>query len=70
MVGAEVVANLVRSLLLMLAERMTAPPRALIASGLLAHEADEVASAFALRHGLRERERRDAEGWAAILLVR
>jgi ribosomal protein L11 methyltransferase len=64
-----VVANLVRSLLLTLAERMVAPPRVLVAGGLLAHEADEVAQAFALRHGLRERERRDAEGWAAILLV-
>ena len=53
------------SLLLALAERMTAPPRALVASGLLEHEADEVSAAFALA----ERERLSAEGWAAILLV-
>jgi ribosomal protein L11 methyltransferase len=62
-------ANLVRSLLLTLAERMAAPPRVLIASGLLAGEADEVAHAFALRHGLRETDRREAEGWAALALV-
>src|SRR5256885_345249 len=49
-----VLANLVRSLLLTLAERMVAPPRVLVAGGLLAHEADEVAQAFTLRHGLRE----------------
>ena len=65
-----VLANLVHPLLLTLAERMAAPPPVLVASGLLDHEAHEVARAFALRHGLRERERRDAEGWAAILLVR
>ncbi|HEY3021871.1 MAG TPA: 50S ribosomal protein L11 methyltransferase, partial [Solirubrobacteraceae bacterium] len=52
-------ANLVRSLLLTLAERMTAPPRALVASGLLVAEADEVARAFLLRHGLRETDRRE-----------
>src|SRR3954467_10524346 len=53
--GAPVMlANLVRPLLLMLAERMTDPPGVLIASGLLAHEADEVAAAFAGRHGLEE----------------
>jgi ribosomal protein L11 methyltransferase len=62
-------ANLVRPLLLTLAERMAAPPRVLVASGLLREEADEVARAYSLRHGLRERERREAEGWAAILLV-
>jgi len=62
-------ANLVRSLLLTLAERMAAPPRVLVASGLLAGEADEVARAFALRHGLREAGRREAEGWAALRLV-
>jgi ribosomal protein L11 methyltransferase len=63
-------ANLVRSLLLTLAERMTAPPDVLVASGLLADEADEVAGAFALRHGLREDARREGEGWAALLLRR
>ena len=65
-----VLANLVRPLLLALAERMAPPlPRALVASGLLAHEADEVAAAFALRHGLREHDRREGDGWAAVLLV-
>jgi ribosomal protein L11 methyltransferase len=63
-------ANLVRPLLLTLAERMTAPPDVLIASGLLAHEADEVATAFARAQGLVERDRRGAEGWAALLLAR
>src|SRR4051812_25865387 len=62
-------ANLVRPLLLTLAERMAASPRVLVASGLLRDEADQVARAFAVRHGLRERQRRDADGWAAILLV-
>lgn len=65
-----VVANLLRPLLLTLAERMTAPPRTLVASGLLAHEADEIAAAFATRHGLAETDRREAEGWAALLLSR
>ncbi|HEY8585007.1 MAG TPA: 50S ribosomal protein L11 methyltransferase [Capillimicrobium sp.] len=60
-------ANLLRPLLLELAARTTAPPRTLVASGLLAHEADEVAAAFA-PHGLREASRREAEGWAALLL--
>ena len=63
-------ANLVRSLLLTLADRMTAPPGVLVAGGLLADEADEVARAFALRHGLREADRREAEGWAALLLTK
>jgi len=63
-------ANLVRPLLLTLAERMTAPPPVFVASGLLAEEADEVANAFALRHGLRELERREGDGWAAVLLRR
>ncbi|MEA2219451.1 MAG: ribosomal protein methyltransferase [Solirubrobacteraceae bacterium] len=65
-----VVANLLRPLLLALAaggftgER----PRVLVASGLLAHEADEVAAAFA-RGGLRERARRRRGEWAALVLV-
>jgi ribosomal protein L11 methyltransferase len=40
----------------------------LVASGLLAHEADEVAAAFAAR-GLHERSRRHAGEWAALTLV-
>ena len=42
-----VAANLMRPLLLRVAELIEEPPRALILSGLLEHEADEVAAAFA-----------------------
>jgi ribosomal protein L11 methyltransferase len=63
-----VLANLVRPLLLTLAERMPEPPGVLVASGLLDAEADEVAGAFAVRHGLHERDRRTAEGWTALVL--
>jgi ribosomal protein L11 methyltransferase len=61
-----IVANLVRPLLLDVAQRITARPRALIVSGLLDTEADEVAAAFA---PLTERERRSDRGWAALLLA-
>jgi ribosomal protein L11 methyltransferase len=64
-----VLANLLRPLLLHYAARLTDPPRTLIASGLLAPEADEVAAAFA-RHGLRERDRRERGEWAALRLAR
>lgn len=64
-----VLANLLRPLLIELSERLVAPPRTLVASGLLDHEADEVAAAFA-RHRLREHDRRESEGWAALLLQR
>ncbi|MCU0312555.1 MAG: 50S ribosomal protein L11 methyltransferase [Solirubrobacteraceae bacterium] len=67
-----VLANLLRPLLLQLAEQGFEDgtvPRALIASGLLAHEADEVAAAFAARLGLREAARRGGGEWAALLLV-
>jgi ribosomal protein L11 methyltransferase len=60
-----VVANLVRPLLLDVAARMERKPAALIVSGLLDAEADEVAAAFA---PLVERERRSALGWTAVLL--
>ncbi len=65
-----VVANLLRPLLLHVAATGFAgePPRVLIAGGLLAHEADEVAAAFE-RHGLHERARRHGGEWAALLLV-
>lgn len=62
-----VLANLLRPLLLELAGRLARPPRALVASGLLDHEADEVAAAFA-RRGMREADRRESDGWAALLL--
>jgi len=61
-----VVANLLRPLLLAL--RFAAPPRTLIASGLLAHEGDEVAVALAA-HGLREARRLEEAGWIALVLA-
>jgi len=66
-----VAANLLRPLLLAVARAGFAgePPRTLIASGLLRHEADEIAAAFAA-HGLRELGRRETAEWAAVLLVR
>ena len=62
-----VLANLLRPLLLDYAARLTEPPRTLIASGLLTHEADEIAAVFAA-HGLRERDRCERGEWAALLL--
>ncbi|HEU4977193.1 MAG TPA: 50S ribosomal protein L11 methyltransferase [Baekduia sp.] len=66
-----VLANLLRPLLLCVARAgfNGSPPETLIASGLLAHEADEVATAFA-RHSLREADRRHGGEWAALLLRR
>lgn len=66
-----VAANLLRPLLLAVARAgfRGDPPRALVASGLLRPEADEVAAAFA-RHGLHEADRRETAEWAALLLVR
>lgn len=66
-----VLANLLRPLLLRVAADGFSgpPPHALIASGLLVSEADEVAAAFA-RHGLVETDRRDDGEWAALLLQR
>jgi ribosomal protein L11 methyltransferase len=65
-----VLANLLRPLLLCVARagfQGGAAPRLLIASGLLAHEADEIAEAFA-RHGLVETARRQSGEWAALVL--
>ena len=63
---AEVVAaNLMRPLLLQLSERMDSGPHTLILSGLLDHEADEVAAAFS---PLVERRRVSVKGWSALLL--
>ncbi|HWM08909.1 MAG TPA: 50S ribosomal protein L11 methyltransferase [Solirubrobacteraceae bacterium] len=64
-----VLANLVRPLLLEVAAGLEQPPERLIASGLEAGEADEVAAAFAAR-GLGLRARRDGGGWSAILVAR
>ena len=62
-----ITANLMRPLLLRVAELLEHTPRALVASGLLDHEADEVAGAFA---GLRETSRLSDKGWTALLLER
>ncbi len=66
-----VLANLLRPLLLCVARAGFdgEAPETLIASGLLEHEADEVAEAFA-DHGLREAARRADGGWAALRLDR
>jgi ribosomal protein L11 methyltransferase len=62
-----VAANLMRPLLLQVAELWDgAPPPTLILSGLLDHEADEVAAAFA---PLTERKRLSSLGWSALLLA-
>ena len=59
------VANLTRPLLLAVAERLEERPQALVVSGLLEREADEVAAAFA---PLRDRRRLSGAGWSALLL--
>jgi ribosomal protein L11 methyltransferase len=62
-----VTANLVRPLLLELADRMPEHPERLILSGLLEGEEDEVARAF---EPMQERRRLRRAGWAALLLAR
>jgi ribosomal protein L11 methyltransferase len=62
-----VVANLVRPLLLRVAELLPEQPEALIVSGLLEGEEEMVTAAFA---PLRERRRRRLREWSAILLTR
>ncbi len=62
-----VTANLMLPLLLDVAGRMEGRPRTLIVSGLLEHEADEVAAAF---DPLVERRRLTSLGWSALLLGR
>jgi ribosomal protein L11 methyltransferase len=62
-----VVANLMRPLLLRVAELWAGePPELVVVSGLLDEEADDVAAAFA---PLRERRRLSRQGWAALLLA-
>ncbi len=62
-----VAANLMRPLLLRVAELWGEErPPVLILSGLLDHEADEVAAAFA---PLREQRRLSSLGWSALLLA-
>jgi ribosomal protein L11 methyltransferase len=69
--AATVVANLLRPLALRIAADGFAGevPRTLIVSGLLAHEGDEVAAAFAA-HGLAETARRAGGEWVALVLGR
>jgi ribosomal protein L11 methyltransferase len=62
------VANLLRPLLLDLAKAIPSAPSHLLAGGLLIEEVDEIACAYAERHGLCERERRECGDWAAVWL--
>ncbi|MGN6665041.1 MAG: 50S ribosomal protein L11 methyltransferase [Solirubrobacterales bacterium] len=64
-----VVANMTAPILTAVAEQLADAPQALICSGLLLGEQDEVAAAFA-RAGLEEEERRREGEWAALLLRR
>jgi ribosomal protein L11 methyltransferase len=66
-VARTVAANLLAPLLLAWAAREDEPSERLITSGLLAHEGDGVAAAFAAR-GLRETARRASGDWLALLL--
>jgi ribosomal protein L11 methyltransferase len=60
-------ANLMRRLLLRVAELLPEQPETLIVSGLLEGEEEVVAAAFA---PLRERRRIRLQGWSALLLTR
>jgi ribosomal protein L11 methyltransferase len=62
-----VTANLVRPLLLEVARNLERAPERLIVSGLLRHEADEIAVAFGAR-GMTETDRREGSEWSALLL--
>jgi ribosomal protein L11 methyltransferase len=67
--GTLLLANLLRPLLLELCETVAMPPAALIAGGLLIGELDEIARAFASKHGLLERRRRTEGDWGALWLA-
>lgn len=67
--GEIVLANLLRPLLIELAEAMPGPPAQLIASGLLAGEVEQVVQAFVERHQMQLREQRHVGDWAAVWLV-
>jgi ribosomal protein L11 methyltransferase len=64
-----VVANLLRPLLLKLAQGMPRAPAHLLAGGLLKEQVDEVVQAFA-GLGMHERERRERGEWAVVWLAR
>lgn len=66
--GITVLANLLRPLLLELAERIDQTPEHLVISGLLREETDEVVRALVLRHGLSERLRISEGEWSAAWL--
>jgi ribosomal protein L11 methyltransferase len=63
------VANMTAPILRAVAAQLTEPPAALICSGLLPGEVDDVADAFGAG-GLTEADRRLAGDWAALLLRR
>ena len=65
MLHLTIAANLMRPLLLQVAKLIDHRPGALILSGLLDDEADEVAAAFA---PLQEQRRLSDRGWTALLL--
>ena len=62
-----VTANLVRTLLLRLAQRVVESPETMVVSGLLEGEEDKAAAAFA---PMREHRRLRLQGWSALLLKR
>jgi ribosomal protein L11 methyltransferase len=64
-----VAANMTAPILKAVAGQVQAAPETLVCSGVLPHELDEVAAAFAVC-GLREVERRRDSDWAALLLRR
>ena len=63
-----VTANLLSPLLCELARVMRPAPDHLIAGGLLAGQASDVAAAFSVHLGLREHERRSEGEWEALWL--
>jgi ribosomal protein L11 methyltransferase len=68
--ASTIVANLTLPLLVAAAEAVvTTAPARLIASGVLASSADEAVAAWTPL-GFVERERRELEGWAALVLER
>jgi ribosomal protein L11 methyltransferase len=64
-----VAANLLASLLIQWTRSLTPVTKRVIASGVLADEADRVADAFAAA-GLDERTRLEDAGWTTLLLIR
>lgn len=61
-------ANLLRPLLLDLADKLPLTPTHLLAGGLLAEEVNEIANTYAERFGMRVRELRQSGDWAAVWL--